>query len=490
MDGVNPHIRESPDSIWATTQSGLETRLAGCSDLDSITFTLSDGVQLWGQTSPDDWNKNRVVHGTIQSLLEKLGANDITGLHENEIEYLINACLKKESINFKGDQSKLIALANHVSKNNIYARDIGITGHIWTDTGYISFWRPKAKVLQHIDWIEHFANGTLHEDLYDYKFDFEDRAQDAPLRTLKYLKSAPTDDDKKLSQNDISALRAQAHVDPKAAEKLKQAGIGKATNSKRSDQAKKAGYNSVAAYHHARQVGDSIIKLGSLLESPDVVRSSQGNVDSLSARKEITFGLWNDFCLYGNNTDDFMTHFTIWQTMVRLKTESLSKVLATTPNVKFIGNEKSAYFEASHTSTNHNDQRSAAVLNGRLWTEDKIVSFWERQEVVAKHFHLIDKFLENFGSVNEYRFDFVDRINKPNVPLVSSDEVQSSSNSSKLSDKEIAHLKSQAHIDPNAEKKLVSLGLGGKLKTKQSDLKSKLKASTSDGIIKLGDLLK
>jgi hypothetical protein len=45
------------------------------------------------------------------------------------------------------------------------------------------------------------------------------------------------------------------------------------------------------------------------------------------------------------------------------------------------------------------------VLLGRLWDEDKVISFWNNNKIIAKHIPTIINFLSNFGDPKQYLYE-------------------------------------------------------------------------------------
>lgn len=123
--------------------------------------------------------------------------------------------------------------------------------------------------------------------------------------------------------------------------------------------------------------------------------------------------------------------------------------------------------------------RTGLGLTGRIWTEKKLISFWNGSSEVVNQWDKVEKLFKDFadtlGKLEEYQVDFIERMANPKKPLVPASSISSSRSNDgklkptnqmdfleKLSPEKLAALQKKLHTMKPAEKKraLQALGAG------------------------------
>ena len=153
-------------------------------------------------------------------------------------------------------------------------------------------------------------------------------------------------------------------------------------------------------------------------------------------------------------------------------------------------------FAANMKSLNRGDYRNLG-LTGRLWTDSKLISFWNKHDVVIKHWDRVVRmfnepmFKKKFGNLDDYRIDFVERNWDASIPLKPASEITSSGSGTKhhddkqlnfldkLSDKQIEQLQKKLHTMSPQEKAKALVAIGAN-NYKAAEIASKLGMSVAE----------
>lgn len=391
-------------------------------------------------------------------------------------------------------------------------------GRLWRKTGFVSFWNKKDDVMKEWNLVLDFIT-NMHLNPKKCAYEFIDRMD---IELYDEVEGKTTD---KMKNVDPEVLR-QMHTSPE----LKKALLGTATGKTRSAM---DGY-----YSH---VGDGVIKLGSLLtEDPDNIEVSIDS-DMLSRMKSLgidadrivrkkiwhdnndaipfTFDITNDVLIFSKLVDsdrERLTHDDIFGTLSVFadnpKLFSLKKLSygwtitpvdddgwddiagpGLTPGpLTFVGLDSSNDVE-------HYVNNDAAVLGGpsrgnpryvfgRIWEKIPIISFWKEMKRVLQPnvMKIVVATLENLGiDPTKTAYEFLDH--SDHLFLYSDLSVP---NASTMSAAEYKEKLAKQHLDPQAKR---DLNKDVEFPNKYGDMlpaQYHAWSRTSDGIIKLGDLLK
>lgn len=265
------------------------------------------------------------------------------------------------------------------------------------------------------------------------------------------------------------------------------------------------------------------IKLKDLLkENPDVVKSAEGaKIANWTSGDAIAFFAFPEFSILNEggvhydiidemsdiheNLEYFLKNpNAVLQRFNRSKmklssVDGLLKALSYGPLKQFY--DKGGRYK--DTSSSGGFRIAVGGLSGRLWTNKKIISFWNKKDDVVKRWGNIEKMFEERGAtiedINDYNVDWLERDISTNTPMTPASEISTSKSSSnksdedskqgsfldklfgekEISDEEIKKLQGRLHTLSAKEKKKVMLAMGYK-NLKAADIADKLNMTVAE----------
>lgn len=394
--------------------------------------------------------------------------------------YILQAKTLPELANGLRKMSRTIPLDGDIPRK----RKDFIQGRLWVDVNAVSFWSTRESVMRNFAMVEELLTGlNIQKEKAMYEF-----IDSKHIFTYDELtgKSVET-----RSKEEMDKLMAMQHIDPKAKKKL---AMMQGNLKQKGD----VGWDFQAQKHAA---------MPALEESPDRVEVEPDNRSELESvgldpRKmngshwkdsdAITFildtadkrGLWiaADQVVIGNeqyahrpNHAAMMrqiAYFRQYPSEFEIKSFGGEPVLVSKPDanrlkvwivkggvhgVDFSGSEDfSAYLAmADWSKLVQRKTLPESLILGRYWRNSKVISFWQKKELVLQNFKLIEDFLKQFSTGREeVGYEFID-VKKvfAHTELFKKDDDQL-----KRGSEEIADLVKKQHTDASAKKKLKDMG--------------------------------
>ncbi len=371
-----------------------------------------------------------------------------------------------------------------------------LAGRIWTKRHMISFWNKKDTVDDNFKLVEKLIYG-LRGDKTKFAYEFLD------VRTLFAFKELKGDggDKEKLSPEEMKKLMAAQHIDPKAKEKL----TGDEFKYKHLKKAAKG-------FDYAARADASVPALEEDLinEDPDDVRviNHSGEEELISSYRDAdaaafmifpTFSVIKPTGIHSEIKRFLATIYIKFMTGVEVKAHDIPNILNEIDvgdmevsdidaMLKDLGGDgvaakafKSGIF-ATSTAYRHKIEKS---LSGRLWSDTKILSFWNRKSDVIKNWAEVQKMFKNhsnYGLLDHYHVDFLERTGIETEPLTLAASISRSmgtppsndinqlklvgrflsnpKNLDKLSDSQMEKLAGKLHVMTPAQKNKVMKAAG------------------------------
>lgn len=380
-----------------------------------------------------------------------------------------------------------------------------LSGRLWTDYNAISFWNKKALIVPHMRLITGFMS-QIKMNPQKCVYEFIDSRR---LYVFKDLGQAVGAHEK------LSAAAMQDKLAKKHLEKDRE-DYGPDFWERHGKKAAK-GFDYPAKAGAAMPALEGHIKLKYLLqENPDVVSSVEGGkIAGWASNDAVAFFAFPEFSVlnrggvhydiidkmeevyeelehYLNDPNGVLKRFQRSK-MELSNVDGLLTALSSGPLRKFY-EEGGRY---SSKSAGGNFRTSAGGLSGRLWTNKKIISFWNKKDDVVKQWGNIEKMFEEQGAtiedINDYNVDWLERDISTNTPMTPAKEISTLKSSSdnnvedskqenfldrlfgekEIGDDEIKKIQGKLHTLSAKEKKKVMLAMGYK-NLKAADIADKL----------------
>lgn len=423
------------------------------------------------------------------------------------------------------DEENLVKSLTPIGKypNHSTARNDCIQGRCWEEDFIVSFWMTKEQVMKNWSQLERFFVHGLNINVEQFAFEFIDTKKIYPYSEIHGKIGASRSDAEQ------KAMLAKQHIDPESKKKL-------AGDEYRSAHMKKhaQGHDFAAQANDKKQTSDGIIKLQSLIkENPDETRLVGGKTVSWYDADAAPFIYNNDLKLFimgeeGNS----IPHSSMLEDLGRIKTKLENEAENGVEPVDYI-NEPSSKLEPINVNDStktisvgdrsmkyygdvenlirflfynldefvygdvhfarFRDTNKKIGIMGRAWEKSQTISVWKNTNELEK--------LKSAGILRDIigylKYDEKttnicagDKYNTVKYTHIDSDETEKA-----MSDKEYRDLLSKQHVDPESKKKLAGDSYKSSHLKKHAqghDFAAQANAGkqTSDGIIKLGSLIK
>ena len=408
-----------------------------------------------------------------------------------------------------------------------------LVGRLWSSHNVISFWNDQGDVLHQWKNVERMFRNFPNKlgDLKKYQVDWVNREEGDPFGSAEEISmtnsARPEPEDerqtnffvklfdapekvKKMSTEKLNYIRNKMHVlDPGVKAQVMKA-TGNTLYNKAGELADALGM-SVAEFNSLWHLDET----RQLAESPDWVQGGDA-----PEKKEGTLKWY-----YGDNWAFFAfkdysmvsakrTH----EAMLKAAKETWEDKEMTTAIMLEaavrVSNEK-AFLKDLFTEggqlnhwVKHEKQDDIRVdydevICGRLWTDRKIISFWNDNDDVIHHWDYVEKMFESFspklGSLKKYRIDWITRFNStdafgtadavaqerkkmaPHVEPVDPKQldfftklIKTPEKLDRLSDEQLKKVRGVLHVMPPEVKSQVMKQLGSELKNKSDAIANKL----------------
>ena len=391
-----------------------------------------------------------------------------------------------------------------------------LAGRIWVDKNVVSFWNEKDNVMPYMNQVYSFMknyNMNLETALYEF---IDSRG----FYTYQELTGNLPDDKEKLSPEEIQALKSQKHIKITPADQKKFK--AEFPSHYWRDKGKKAakGFDYPAKADAAMPALEGHIKLKDLLkESPDNVLSIDGDfkIAKYMDSDAVAFFIYPKFSAInaGGVHTDIME-------ILQYAQETMEYITATEGDRRdfydMVSNRviEISDFQAMFDSVSsgpladfikagkvHDDDDPGAFriksggLAGRLWYRKKIISFWNNKSEVIEKWSDVERFYKDFpnkfGSIEEYKVDWLDRDVRHGGPFTPASSITAGMKTDvgqtdfldKLTDEapidpeEIKRIQRELHMMTPKEKKKALEKLGAK-NTKTIDIANKLGMSVAE----------
>lgn len=355
-------------------------------------------------------------------------------------------------------------------------------GRLWTAQKTVSFWKAKPECLKHMD--EVFKLLKVYDiDPKEAVYEFLDRKH---LFTFDELE---TEHGVVRSDAEQIELMKQQHLNPAAKKKLAKKNGGL-------KQKKDVGFD----FQAQRNAAMPALEEGYINEDPDLVISPNKRA-FWHDHGALAFFAWPECSLLGK------THGKTMQAVYDHATWSNQPIdtLQDYTGIKVNGEEALEYFMKNSGELKKvlSSKRNAGLyaralkipLLGRVWPQDKIMSFWNTKIDVLNKWTNIRKMFQDskdeIGNIEDYEIDWLERAKTSlHDPLESTTSVEASLKSQHggekgqtnfmdklmsapdaLSDAEIKAIRAKLHVMSPAEKRkaLIALGVTNNKKAKIAD---------------------
>ena len=380
-------------------------------------------------------------------------------------------------------------------------------GRIWIKKNAISFWNSKDEIVNENFQLVEKLMSAMKLDKTKFAYEFVDT-----IGLFAYSELVGDTNKEKLSPEEIKKLLAAQHLDSKAKKKL-------AGSTYRAAHLKKAakGFDYAAKADAAIPALEGHIKLKDLIkENPDSVMSQENTkIAHYSDADAIAFFAFKEFSILNiggvhydiiNTLKDIyenLEDYTSYPDEVESAIEdgglifSSAKGLLNALHTGKLGDYFKKYIQKNSnsvialsggSSSNIGGFRiESGGLAGRIWNKKKIISFWNKKEIVISRWTEIEKMFSDLnstlGNLSDYKIDWLERDISVKTPLTSASDVSVSSDPSKnqddfidklfadkkISDEDIKKLQARLHTMSAKEKKKVMMDMGYK-NTKASEI--------------------
>jgi len=312
-----------------------------------------------------------------------------------------------------------------------------LSGRMWERKKILSFWQDEKTVVDKWHYVENLFS-ELKLKLEDFDVDFMDRAFNSslpltPAKTVGTSKEKKTDELSAEAKQKILDILSKLHTAAPEKKKEMLNKIGANTPSKIAALADKLGFNSVAEFYHYAKLDENILK-----EDPDTVsyRTPDGDVIGLHYIDDDArmFAVFKGFSIIANESE--MVHGTIENLIMdvqedideqprplKIEDDTLLEINHRLEeyNLTCTNLEELAKFVTKRLekTTRYIDLRNTAdVLAGRLWSDEKVMSFWNSKNDVVKMWpHVVELFKFLNLQIQNYSIDFLERENDEDIKL-------------------------------------------------------------------------
>lgn len=419
------------------------------------------------------------------------------------------------------EQNNYNGIREYIKKHRHRFRNLAIRdgeelcGRMWKDSNIISFWNEKNNINLYFQLVFKFMK-QAGMDPKKCAYEFADSKE---LYTYNNLKMDVAEKDK-LSPEELHALQAKKHLDKSKSD------YGDEYWQTHSKKAAK-GFDYAAKATDAIPSLEGHIKLKDLLkENPDSVMSQEDTkIAHYADADAIAFFAFKEFSILNiggvhydiiNTLKDIyenLEDYTSYPDEVESAIEdgglifSSAKGLLNALHTGKLGNYFKNYInEDSNSGSNKSRSSSENIggfriksggLAGRIWNKKKIISFWNKKEIVISRWTEIEKMFSDLnstlGNLSDYKVDWLEREFSVKTPLTSASDVSASSDPSKnqddfldtlfgnkkISDEDIKKLQARLHTMSAKEKKKVMMDMGYK-NTKAADIADKLNMTVAE----------
>jgi nicotinamide mononucleotide adenylyltransferase len=349
----------------------------------------------------------------------------------------------------------------------------GLSGRIWPNKKVISFWQLPEEVRQRWKIVEDAFTknpdptkkkdgtsshaGTINLGrLEDYSLDFINSAGNSKglVTVPDFLSLADVGEDDVISPEEYKELLKKQHLDPEAKKKIIP------QYKKAEELAKKMGYTSVAQMNADIHKGldERLVK-----EDPDYVKSTEPDktLAGFNADDASTFVAFEKF-----NVVTGMYHFHIHKALQEFDdTDTWDYAKKHFDDFDTLAAEEylHKHFPHGYDGTKTKEGRELPdALAGRIWTEKKIVSVWDKSYTVKKHWKNVERLFKDhpeFGDIHDYAFDTLDRQYDRSIRLLTTSDFKKDQSASK--DLDVSKLKDKVHVmDPSLKGQLMKMAMG------------------------------
>lgn len=482
MEGI---LKEDPDGVYGVGDSGELEKLTRWHSSDAIPFFAFDTFSIisFGSTHYEIID---VLHAVYKKLVQS-GEPMARELYEDkfsdnfpvsDLNGMLKELMAEKLKAYFEAGGRAGTMENGRWGTPYYREHFGISGRIWTNTKLISFWNKNVDVIMNWELVEKMFKEFSSKlgDIQDYRVDFLEREYHkeplTPASSVPSLKkSSSASTSPKLSDEQIRTLQKKLHTLTPSKKKQVMNMLGK-RNVKAQEFAEKLGMT-VAQMNHLLNVNES----EAINESPDVVVDENGKeiASYNGARDEWAFSTFDKFFVVAHGG----THYGIMSALYNLKhgdpisnervvfsdEETAKKEIADGKLGKYL--EKGGFFEREMGSS----FRWEYGLCGRVWPYKKVISFWNKGYDVIKYWdkvvELFSKYKNEFGDLNHYRVDFIEREKSGGgVPLTPAASISSNKDMSddtmdhKISPKELKSIQGLLHLLSPGDKKKALMAIG------------------------------
>jgi nicotinamide mononucleotide adenylyltransferase/soluble cytochrome b562 len=369
-----------------------------------------------------------------------------------------------------------------------------LVGRVWTEKKLMSFWTLKRVAIKSWDNVEkifqQFPNllGNRHE----YRIDWLERAYKKPIPPLTRFDNARDGaPEEKITPEKLKDLLSKQHLDPKAKEILKK--VQGLPPNKAAHLATLLGFNSPAEmfYHHGHDGSGGTQKIN---EDPGEVYEKNKEILNYTAEDAVIFITLEDGTIFGGNG---MLHEELYHSILSYIFKREWKYVE---NDGYFSDQKKVEryliikgkYLADHDKIQDDGRSPYKGLAGRIWTDKRVISFWQTPEETRPHWKKIEEAFArdpqpcrqkdgstknsqplHLGKLEEYRLDFVDSGGNADGLIPVQSFLSGEMKKSRLSPEEYKELLAKQHLDPEAKKKLAADLEGGPY-NKAAELAKKL----------------
>jgi GNAT superfamily N-acetyltransferase len=518
----NTLLDESPDGV-SYKKDGTD-RYLNWSDDDALAFITTGKISLIGKTK----------HMTILEALVndyREGKLDLPeniyfrNLHKLGVEISNEDALREDLFGPVSGPFRDTAIENN-GWVGIRRMKGALVGRLWIKREVISFWSKQEEVVERWDFIEKMFSdwtSTLGK-LNDYNVDFLRSYSDTELIPAKKVSSTrqkstgsttaeiiakildKVSDMSSLSDEQVRKIQDKIHLlDPQV-----KADVMKLIHPDLPNKAGKiaaALKMSTAEFNNLMHVDESTLN-----EDPDRVETPRGNGKPLNLHwlniDAYAFMAGDLVSIIGNKKKHANMFWALEESCKQpdKMIEFFEKADIEVSSEEELKDElfkKVGPFAKIASGKTGNVREMKDILEGRIWLNSKVISFWNTKETVIEHWNYIETmfqfFTSIFGNLNEYRVDFIER--KPQLePLASAGKINSVKSSDpslstaeilakildhtgelyRMSDEQIKQIQSKLHqLDPETKSQIMKI-LGPRLKNKSGEMAGALGMSAAE----------
>jgi hypothetical protein len=317
-----------------------------------------------------------------------------------------------------------------------------IVGRLWADNKVMAFWTEQVGVISGWDQIEDmFKHFPRAGNLKDYSIDWVERdPEKVPLTPAKLVSKSGIEKKPKyfnpmilvnkiarepelldrLSSDQLKRIREKLHVLPPDMKAAVMKNSGHELVNKSAEIADKLGM-SVAEFRSLWSMDE-----GKLNESPDIVYDRDKNYywkqsGTYAFYCTSEYGIVGKGAMHGNligqivrfvqhNGSRDITELNAYKIFVSDENKFFDDIYGTGPIGKYIKGRISGKIDNFDANAYRN---IADVLVGRIWTEQKVMSFWNKIDVIVPLWTGMEKMFDGlsstFGELDSYSIDWLGR---------------------------------------------------------------------------------